>query len=163
MNADLKPFAKELLSQLRITMLVVGNFTEEDAREAATTVETTLSPSVTALASSQVPHERAIQLQAGTDLVYSLPGYNADEDNGASVLFYEVCHRDTRLEASTDLLVQIANKPAFEILRTKQQLGYIVFTYREKHAGVSGLGFIVQSNVKSPAGASVQYLDYVGS
>eukprot|EP01048_Picozoa_sp_COSAG05_P004387 COSAG05_NODE_233_length_13251_cov_30.223920_4_plen_875_part_00 len=155
---ELKTFSAQLLSQLCITMLVGGNLTEAEARAAATTVETSLTPApLTALVESQIPRERAIKLEVGKDLVYSLPGtqwcrcismgwhhvrsaltfmitlstpgYNAEEDNGAAVLFCEVSHRVVRLEACTDLLVQVANKPAFEILRTKQQLGYIVFTY----------------------------------
>lgn len=33
------------------------------------------------------------------------------------VAYYEVSHRDARQSVVLDLLVQIANKPAFEILR----------------------------------------------
>jgi|EP01047_Picozoa_sp_COSAG01_P004298 secreted Zn-dependent insulinase-like peptidase len=56
----------------------------------------------------------------------------------------------TRLPVSACKIhpAQIANKPAFEILRTQQQLGYIVFTHKAQHQGVSGLGFIVQSAAK---------------
>lgn len=146
---DLQSFKTGLLSQLKLTMLVGGNMTEADARTAATVVETTLTPSP--LMPAQIPRARAIKLDPSSSYVYNFAGHNENEDNGATVLFYEVCHRNTRQTVSLDLLVQIANKPAFEILRTQQQLGYIVFTYKEQHQGVAGLGFIVQSNVKSPA------------
>ena len=146
---DLQSFKTGLLSQLKLTMLVGGNMTEADARTAAAVVETTLAPSP--LMPAQIPRARAIKLDPCSSYVYSFAGHNENEDNGATVLFYEVCHRNTRQTVSLDLLVQIANKPAFEILRTQQQLGYIVFTYKEQHQGVAGLGFIVQSNVKSPA------------
>ena len=146
---DLQSFKTGLLSQLKLTMLVGGNMTEADARAAATVVETTLTPSP--LMPAQIPRARAIKLDPSSSYVYNFAGHNENEDNGATVLFYEVCHRNTRQTVSLDLLVQIANKPAFEILRTQQQLGYIVFTYKEQHQGVAGLGFIVQSNVKSPA------------
>lgn len=146
---DLKSFRAGLLSQLKLTILVAGNLDESDARTAATVVETTLAPR--SLIPAQIPRARAIKLDPSSSYVYHFAGENEAEDNGAAVLFYEVCHRNTRQTVSLDLLVQIANKPAFEILRTQQQLGYIVFTYKQQHQGVAGLGFIVQSNVKSPS------------
>lgn len=43
-----------------------------------------------------------------------------------------------------DLLVQLMQEPAFDSLRTKQQLGYIVHTGGRDPAGTLGLRFIVQ-------------------
>ncbi len=146
---DLQSFTADLLSQLKVTMLVGGNLSEADARAAATAFETTLAP--VPLIPAQIPRARAIKLDPSSSYLYHFAGHNENEDNGATVIYYEVCHRNTRQTVSLDLLVQIANKPAFEILRTQQQLGYIVFTYKEQHQGVAGLGFIVQSNVQSPA------------
>jgi insulysin len=146
---DLKLFTSGLLSRLKLTMLVGGNLREVDARTAATVVESTLAP--LSLTPAQIPRARAIKLDPSSNRVYHFKGHNENEDNGATVMYYECMHRNTRCSVSLDLLVQIANKPAFEILRTQQQLGYIVFTYKEQHQGVAGLGFIVQSNVKSPA------------
>ena len=145
---ELKDFASTLLRRMRVTLLVGGNIDEAGARAAAAVVKDTLAP--LALDPSQIPYSRAVMLPPGNRL-HHFPGFNEADDNGAVVLYYEVSHRDTRDSVSLDLLAQIANKPAFEILRTQQQLGYIVFTYKEQHQGVTGLGFIVQSNVVSPA------------
>jgi insulysin len=144
--ADVKLHTTGLLSRMKLTMLVAGNLTEADARKAATVVETSLSP--LSLSPSQIPRARAIKLDPGNRL-FHFAGPNENEDNGATVVYYEVSHRNTRRSVSLDLLAQIANKPAFEILRTQQQLGYIVFTYKELHQGVAGLGFIVQRDRKS--------------
>ena len=39
--------------------------------------------------------------------------------------------------------------PAFDYLRTKEQLGYIVMALPDDHRGVIGLSILVQSNVKN--------------
>jgi len=44
-----------------------------------------------------------------------------------------------------ELLVQIISEPCFNILRTKEQLGYIVFSGIRRANGVQGLRVIVQS------------------
>ena len=47
------------------------------------------------------------------------------------------------------ILQSVAKEPAFDYLRTKEQLGYIVFCMGEDHRGVEGLSIIVQSAVKT--------------
>jgi len=44
-----------------------------------------------------------------------------------------------------EMLVQIITEPCFNILRTKEQLGYIVFSGLRRANGVQGLRIIVQS------------------
>lgn len=44
-----------------------------------------------------------------------------------------------------ELLVQIINEPCFNVLRTKEQLGYIVFSGLRRSNGAQGLRVIVQS------------------
>lgn len=44
-----------------------------------------------------------------------------------------------------DLIAQILNEPCYNILRTQEQLGYIVFCGPRKANGAHGLRFIVQS------------------
>ena len=44
------------------------------------------------------------------------------------------------------LLVQIAAEPCFNILRTKEQLGYLVHCNTRLANGVQGLRFIIQSD-----------------
>lgn len=48
------------------------------------------------------------------------------------------------------LLIQLMKSEAFEQLRTKEQLGYVVFTYMTDIRGVRMLLMLVQSDVKSP-------------
>lgn len=45
-----------------------------------------------------------------------------------------------------ELLLQIISEPCFDILRTKEQLGYMVFSGMRRSNGVQGLRVIVQSD-----------------
>jgi insulysin len=45
-----------------------------------------------------------------------------------------------------ELFAQIIQEPCFDILRTKEQLGYIVFSGIRRSNGVQGLRIIVQSD-----------------
>ena len=52
---------------------------------------------------------------------------------------------DQKLRATLQLFEQIVKEPAFDQLRTKEQLGYIVFTSSMNGPGVMGFRVIVQS------------------
>lgn len=45
-----------------------------------------------------------------------------------------------------ELFTQIISEPCFNILRTKEQLGYIVFSGIRRNNGVQGVRIIIQSN-----------------
>lgn len=48
-----------------------------------------------------------------------------------------------------DLALAFVKEPAFDYLRTKEQLGYIVMCLPDDHRGVLGMSILVQSSVKN--------------
>ena len=56
-----------------------------------------------------------------------------------------VCSRSNML---LELFEQIIHEPCFDVLRTKEQLGYIVFSGVSRPRGVQNLRIIIQSNRK---------------
>ena len=54
---------------------------------------------------------------------------------------------DQHMRVTSSLLAQILKEPAFNVLRTKEQLGYVVFCHEWLLTGQSekGLGIVVQS------------------
>ena len=72
----------------------------------------------------------------------------ANKDNNNSSLEY-YCQvgdpSDVRLRATLALFAQIANEPCFDQLRTKEQLGYLVFSGARTSVGQMGFRIIVQS------------------
>lgn len=78
--------------------------------------------------------------------VWQTPVPNPDETN-SSLTYY--CHVgdiiNPRLRATFGLLVQILSEPAFNVLRTQEQLGYIVSAAQWHNTGSLGLRVLVQS------------------
>ncbi len=56
---------------------------------------------------------------------------------------------DDQLRNELALLAHIANEPCFNVLRTKEQLGYIVFSGSRSSAGQTGFRVLVQSEKDS--------------
>jgi insulysin len=79
-----------------------------------------------AIAPSEVP-DRALILAEGTDHVWQLPVPNPNEPNSAlTYCLYVGDANDARLRVTLALLAQLLSEPAFNILRTQEQLGYVV-------------------------------------
>ena len=64
------------------------------------------------------------------------------------MMFFEVGRDTTVQNMQLEMLAQIIREPCFNVLRTKEQLGYIVFSGVRKTAGIYGLTILVQSNRK---------------
>jgi len=82
----------------------------------------------------------------GANLVYDAPVPNKDDVNSALTYYCQVGDpTDRRLRTTLHLLAQIAKEPAFNQLRTKEQLGYIVFSGHWTFTGTMGFKITVQS------------------
>lgn len=105
-----------------------------------------------AIPSSDVP-ERALLLPEGSNHVWQLPVPNPNEPNSALTYFVHTGDaNDAMLRVKTSLLTQLLSEPAFNILRTQEQLGYIVHCSqlvlaRDCHTGIK---IVVQSE-RAPA------------
>ncbi|KAL5511367.1 STE23_2 [Sanghuangporus vaninii] len=141
---ELRKHAQKLLSQFKYFVLVNGNLRKEDANRIASTSEDILSSE--AVPADQVPVERSRLLSNPCNYIWELPVPNPDQVN-ASNSYY--CHvgsiSDARVRTTFRLLAQILHEPAFNILRTKEQLGYIVFTSAWQGVESLGLRILVQS------------------
>lgn len=61
-------------------------------------------------------------------------------------VYYQTGLQSTESNMHLELLAQIISEPCFNILRTKEQLGYIVFSGVRRTNGAQGLRVIVQSD-----------------
>jgi len=85
---------------------------------------------------------------SGTNHVWSYPVPNPNEPNSALTYYVHFGSKiDRRLRVTAALLTQILSEPAFNILRTKEQLGYIVAASMWTAPGDNdvGLRIVVQS------------------
>jgi insulysin len=71
---------------------------------------------------------------------------NPSEVNSALEYYCEVGDiQDDVLRPQLSLLASLISEPAFNVLRTKEQLGYIVFALPRASTGTMGMRFIIQS------------------
>jgi len=66
--------------------------------------------------------------------------------SSCTMVYYPIGLQSTESNMLLELLAQIIAEPCFNTLRTKEQLGYIVFSGIRRSSGAQGLRIIVQSD-----------------
>ncbi|KAH7303590.1 Metalloenzyme, LuxS/M16 peptidase-like protein [Stachybotrys elegans] len=149
---DIRLFHKQALSQLHIEVYAHGNMYKSDALKVTDMVESILKPR--ALPGEQVPIIRSLVLPPGSNLVYHKTLKDPDNVNHCIETWYYVGDKgDRQVRAKTLLFDQMVHEPAYDQLRTKEQLGYIVFTGMRTFSTTCGFRVLIQSE-RTPA-----YLD----
>ena len=141
---DITAFIPLLLHQVHIEVLVHGNLYKEDALRMTNLIESTLRPRPLPL--SQWGVTRNFVLPPGSDYTYrSTLGDPANVNNCIEYYAFVGSLADQRLRAMTLLLAQLGDEKGFDTLRTKEQLGYIVFTGSRIASTTLGYRVIIQS------------------
>ncbi|GFO42674.1 insulin-degrading enzyme [Plakobranchus ocellatus] len=149
-NADnLQAFIKDLLSKMFIEGLIYGNVSRKQALEIIDMVENILCDKcgTKPLLPSQHRKLREVQLPDGCYFIHKQKN-NVHESSSIEV-YYQCGQQNTESNMLLELFCQVISEPCFNILRTQEQLGYIVFSGVRRSNGVQGLRVIVQS-LKSP-------------
>ncbi|XP_072026752.1 insulin-degrading enzyme-like [Amphiura filiformis] len=149
----LKAFIPRLLSRLHIEALVHGNMNKQDAIDTIGYVEKVLQnvSKTKPLLPSQLVRHRELQLPDGC--YYQHRRHNEVHNTAGIEVYYQTGMQSSRYNMLLEIFCQMIGEPCFDTLRTKEQLGYIVFSGVRRSSGVQGLRFIIQSE-KPP-----QYLD----
>jgi insulysin len=143
--AQVQQHKEVLLSKLETRMLVVGNIYKDDAIALAKMTEEIIPASPLP---GIGPVDLSLKLPEGTNHVWSTPVPNPNEPNSALTYYVHFGSKvDRHLRVVAALLTQILSEPAFDTLRTKEQLGYIVGanTWTTPGDDETGLRIVVQS------------------
>lgn len=146
---EVQSHAKGLLKGVNLRMLVAGNIYKDDAVKIAEIAEAGLEPSPT----SDNQNDKALLVPEGSDNIWASPIPNPNQANSAITYFLRFGPVvDQRLRVVGALLVQLLHEPAFNVLRTKEQLGYIVSctSWTLPGSAEKGMRIIVQSE-KTPS------------
>ncbi|POS73455.1 a-pheromone processing metallopeptidase Ste23 [Diaporthe helianthi] len=147
-----RAFQRELLSQMHMEVVVHGNLYKEDALRLTDMLEKTLK--TRPLPSSQWPIWRSFLFPPGSNYVYKKTLGDPANVNHCIEYWLYIGQKDERLaRAKVLLLDQILHEPAFDQLRTKEQLGYVVFSGIKTSATTLGFRFLIQSE------KTAQYLE----
>lgn len=149
---DIYTFFPQILQQLHIELLAHGNIYKEDALRMTKLIESTLKPRPLPQTLWQV--RRNLLLPQGSDFTYKRTlGDPANVNHCIEYYVYVGDVADRTLRAKLLLLGQLADEPGFDQLRTKEQLGYIVWTGPKLMVTTMGYRVLIQSE------RSTEYLE----
>ncbi|KAJ4493396.1 Metalloenzyme, LuxS/M16 peptidase-like protein [Lentinula lateritia] len=146
---EISEHAKNILSDAKLRILVSGNVYKDEAMKIAEMAEAGLGASAT---SHSDLNDRALILPQGCNLIKIGTIPNPNQTNSSLTYYVHIGSvSDRRRRVVGALLTQILTEPAFNILRTREQLGYVVFCGYWTLPGASekGIRIVVQSE-KTP-------------
>ncbi|KAL0124001.1 hypothetical protein PUN28_006072 [Cardiocondyla obscurior] len=148
LTADrLQQFIPQLLSKVHVECLIHGNVTIPEATDILKLIESKLTigvPNIIPLLQKQLVLYREIKLEDGCHFLFEAD--NKWHKSSCTMVYHPVGLQSTESNMLLELLAQIIVEPCFNTLRTKEQLGYIVFSGVRKTNGAQGLRVIVQSD-----------------
>jgi len=125
--AEVQRYFPQLLAQCYIEVLAHGNLHKEEALKITDLVEKTLKPK--RLPPSQWPVRRNLILPPGSNFIYERQLVDpANVNHCIEYMLYLGTGADRDLRAKILLIAQMTDEPAFNQLRTIEQLGYVVFS-----------------------------------
>ncbi|PRP77152.1 hypothetical protein PROFUN_14587, partial [Planoprotostelium fungivorum] len=128
--------------------LAHGNITEEQAVTTVNEIKNIFAG--VPMSDSEFHEDRIVRLERGKEYVYSSPIPNPNESNSAVYVYYQIGLENRREDALLDVLNQIFDSTFYDQLRTKEQLGYIVWSGSRSHSNVQGFKIEVQSSKFTP-------------
>ncbi|QRV87985.1 insulysin [Ceratobasidium sp. AG-Ba] len=141
---DIQRHAQDILSRTHITTLIHGNIDSEEALRINKSVEAVLNARPISAAEQTLP--RSLLLPPSCNYVWENEVPNKDDLNSSITYYIEVGDpSNVRLRAILSLFGQMVSEPAFNQLRTKEQLGYVVSAGVWISAGSAGWRVVVQS------------------
>ncbi|KAK1946180.1 Insulin-degrading enzyme [Phytophthora citrophthora] len=149
---DVIAHSKRLFRQVFCDILLYGNLTSSEAKDlAGVIVDQVRAPRALSMPSSKKYWiGRQVKLSCGVHYIYKCVHPNPDNANCAVNCIYQIGVENPMDRAKLALLSQIVDEPLFDQLRTKEQLGYTVYSTPSRGNGVQSFKIVVQSNVASP-------------
>ncbi|KAH8419636.1 hypothetical protein KR222_011395, partial [Zaprionus bogoriensis] len=139
-------FAKEFFQRLHTECFIFGNVTKQQATEIAGRVndrlEATNATKLPILA-RQMLKKREYKLLAGDSYLFEKE--NEYHKSSCTQLYMQCGAQTDHTNIMVNLVSQVLSEPCYDCLRTKEQLGYIVFSGVRKVNGANGIRIIVQS------------------
>ncbi|XP_037720815.1 insulin-degrading enzyme isoform X2 [Drosophila subpulchrella] len=139
-------FAKEFFQRLHTECFIFGNVTKQQATDIAGRVNTRLeatNASKLPILARQMLKKREYKLLAGDSYLFEKE--NEFHKSSCTQLYLQCGAQTDRTNIMVNLVSQVLSEPCYDCLRTKEQLGYIVFSGVRKVNGANGIRIIVQS------------------
>lgn len=139
---DVRQFAGNFLKGIKIQALVQGNLDKETAKSTMHKVLQNLNG--TSITDMQSIESKAREMPIGENYL-RIRNFREADVNSVTTTFYQAGPVTPFLNACLELLVSLLEEPLFDILRTKEQLGYDVSTSLRDNAGILGFSITIHS------------------
>lgn len=141
--ADVEHVSRELFGMISCEALILGNVAPGQALSISEVIKSSLFSSARPLAACHIKRNRRIELFNATDVVFHRPINNVNSAIQVHVQLAPLV--DVNVGILGLLFSQIMEDNFFDVLRTKEQLGYIVSHKSREDSGTYGLSFLIQS------------------
>ncbi|XP_058128643.1 insulin-degrading enzyme [Anopheles coustani] len=141
----LQAFVEQLLSRMHVEGFIYGNVNKDKAMTMMRMVENkmkTTDSEVVPLLARQLLQKREYKLGNGENCLFEAT--NEFHKSSCTELYVQ-CGPQEPHSTYVDILSQMLSEACYTQLRTKEQLGYLVFCGSRKANGISGIRIIVQS------------------
>ncbi|XP_041971501.1 nardilysin-like [Aricia agestis] len=142
--AELKDYTARLLDKLYLQVLIQGNVPWHEAIKISENVLHTIKWE--GLAENELPDTRVHELPLGTRRV-RVRSLNPSSTNSIVANYYQGEPATDKDSAVVEVLMMLMEEPVFDALRTKEQLGYSVFSLMRYTFGVLGYSVSVNTQV----------------
>lgn len=139
---ELIQFAKEFPKEICVKMMVLGNFDKDKAIEAAALFQNNLKITKNINRIDLISRARKIPNET-TSVIYA-KSFLLDDKNSIITNYYQIGKNTIRLQCLTEFIENLMQEPLFDILRTKEQLGYSVSCSNRVNNGIIGFTISVQ-------------------
>lgn len=141
---DLIYFAPLLLRQTTAEIMAFGNLTKQEALTISDLTIDILKP--LPLSQSQTVRLRSYLLPVGCEFLHNVELQDSQNVNSCVEYFLQVGKlTNDRLRVTLELFASMAAEPAFNQLRTREQLGYVVFSGLRYTRTTFGYRVLIQS------------------
>ncbi|XP_045503200.1 nardilysin-like [Colias croceus] len=140
---ELQSFTDRLLDKLYLQVLMQGNLAWTDAIKISESVLHNIKWE--GAPEDELPHIRVHQIPLGERTVRVM-SLNPSSTNSIVTNYYQAEATTAKDTATLEVLMMLMEEPVFDVLRTKEQLGYSVFSMLRYTFGV--LGFSVTVNTQ---------------
>jgi secreted Zn-dependent insulinase-like peptidase len=143
-----RKFLAEVLSKAQVSLLFTGNIDKARTLQMTELIERGLGITRD---QSEVEHEgHPLVVDPREELEVRVPNPIAGDPNSATLAVYQFGVPTIADRVHLSMLGDIINRPIFEVLRTRHQLGYVVFGYVTQHASILEVRVLVQGFREPP-------------
>jgi len=139
---EVQRFLTDFLSQLLIEGMMVGNMTAEEAVVLVNSALEHLSHDE--LAPGNVPALKTTKVPDGVTVLHEELNPDPDAVDSSISVYVQVGERSVVQDVTLELLCQIMDKDMYSVLRTQEQLGYVVAGVASNKWQVGGVRFLIQ-------------------